>query len=414
MSPIHAATVDPATVDPATVGLSAERLERLTRWGAAMVAQGKVAGISTMVARRGQVAHLACHGLADLTAGTIFAPDTICRIYSMSKPITSVAVMMLHEEARFQLDDPLHRYLPAFKDMKVFAGGTRLGQTLEPAQRPITIRDLLTHTAGLTYGFFEASPVDALYRSNGVDFSNSTDTLEDVVSRLAALPLLSQPGQAWNYSVATDVLGHLVAVLSGMPFGDFIRDRILAPLGMHDTDFHVPESKHARFAANYTRSPKDGSFVQIDPGAVGRFMQPRPICSGGGGLVGTAPDYLRFCRMILGRGQLDGVRLLGGKTVDLMLAAHIPPSMVEPGYVRLGGGQAGIGFGLGFAVLQNPAAAQITGSVGESSWSGAASTAFFVDPSEDLAAICMLQFMPSGTYPIQRDLRVLAYQALVD
>lgn len=398
--------------DPGAVGLSAARLERLSRWGAAMVAQGKVAGISTLVARRGEVAHFACHGQADLATGAPFAPDTICRIYSMTKPITSVAVMMLHEEARFQLDDPLHRYIPGFKDMKVFVGGTRLGQTLEPARRPITIRDLLTHTAGLTYGFFEASPVDALYRSQGVDFANGTDTLEEMVGRLARLPLLSQPGEAWNYSVATDVLGHLVAVLSGMEFGDFVRDRILSPLGMTDTDFFVPESKLPRFAANYTRSPKDGSFVQIDPGAFGRFTQPRPICSGGGGMVGTAPDYLRFCRMILGRGTLDGVRLLGRKTVDLMLAAHIPPAMVEPGYVRLGGGQAGIGFGLGFAVLQNPADAQITGSIGEASWSGAASTAFFIDPGEDLAAICMLQFMPAGSYPIQRDLRVLTYQAL--
>ncbi len=399
-------------VDPGQVGLSGERLERLSRWGAALVADGKLAGLSTLVARRGQVAHVACHGRADLAGGTAMAPDTICRIYSMTKPITSVAVMMLHEEARFQLDDPVQRFIPEFRNMRVFVGGSRLRQTMEPAQRPITIRDLLTHTSGLTYGFLEASPVDALYRQGGVDFSTSDATLADIVTRAAGLPLLSQPGQAWNYSIATDVLGHLVAVVSGMAFDDFLRSRILGPLSMTDTDFIVPGAKGHRFAGNYTRNPKDGSLVPIDPGMVGRFTQPRAIASGGGGLVGTAPDYLRFCQMLLGRGELDGVRLLGRKTVDLMLADHVGPTKVEPGLMRLGGGQAGIGFGLGFAILVDPAAAQITGSPGEASWSGAASTAFFIDPKEDLAAILMTQFMPSGTYPIQRDLRVLTYQAL--
>jgi CubicO group peptidase (beta-lactamase class C family) len=399
-------------VDPGRLGLSGERLEHLSRWGAALVADGKLAGISTLVARHGEVAHLACHGMADLATGTAMAPDTICRIYSMTKPITSVAVMMLHEEARFQLDDPISRFIPEFRDMRVLVGGSRLRQTLEPAQRPITIRDLLIHTAGLTYGFLEASPVDALYRQNGIEFQTSDATLAELVSRVADLPLLSQPGQAWNYSIATDVLGHLVAVVSGIEFGDFLRSRILAPLGMTDTDFLVPESKDARFAANYTRHPKDGRLVPIDPAMVGRFTQPRAIASGGGGLVGTAPDYLRFCRMILGHGELDGVRLLGRKTVDLMLADHAGPAMVGPGLMRLGGGQAGIGFGLGFAVLVDPAAAQITGSVGEAAWSGAASTAFFIDPLEDMAVILMTQFMPAGTYPLQRDLRVLTYQAL--
>jgi CubicO group peptidase (beta-lactamase class C family) len=399
--------------DPANAGMCAERLQRFTRWGADLVQSGKLAGLSTLVYRRGQVVNMACHGEACQRESRAIAEDTLFRIYSMTKPITSVAAMMLYEEARFQLDDPISNYLPAFKNMQVLVAGSRTKLSLEPARRGITVRDLLTHRAGFTYGFMEATPVDALYRAHGVDFSTSDATLAEVVDRLAGLPLLSHPGDAWQYSVCTDVLGHYVAAVSGMAFDDFLRTRIFDKLGMDDTFFCVPEEKRDRFATNYTRHPESGALTPLSEAVIGRFTTPRAIASGGGGLVSTAGDYLRFCRMLLGQGAVDGVRLLSPKTVSLMLSDHCGPEMVAAGLRRLSGGtQGGIGFGLGFAVLVDPAAAQIIGSVGEAAWSGAASTGFFIDPSEDMAVILMTQFMPSGTYPLLRDMRVLSYQAI--
>ena len=397
---------------PEQVGLSAGRLARIDGWMERLVDDGRLAGLSVLVFRRGEVAFRRCVGMADRERALAMAPDTVVRIYSMTKPLTSVAVMMLYEEGRFQLDTPLHRFLPAFAEMRVASGASAV-ETV-PAERPITVRDLLTHTSGLTYGFMQATPVDALYRENGVDFQTSRASLAEVVERAAALPLLAQPGQAWNYSIATDVLGHLVAVVSGQPFGEFLRERVIEPLGMVDTGFHVPAGSVDRFAAMYGRGA-DGRASLLDDPRSSPFITPRAICSGGGGLVSTAGDYLRFCRFMLNRGELDGVRLLGRKTVELMTQNHLRGDMAAMGQARFSeSNYEGIGFGLGFSVMLDPARAQILGTPGEYAWGGAASTGFWVDPREEMAVVLLTQLLPSSTYPLRQELRVLTYQAIVD
>jgi CubicO group peptidase (beta-lactamase class C family) len=399
---------------PEDVGLSSRRLAGVDAWMRRLVDDGKVAGVSTAIARRGQVAYMRAYGMADRERSIAMTADTVVRIYSMTKPLTSTAIMMLYEEGRFQLDDPITRFLPCFTDMRVFAGGSRGKFDSVPAARDITFRDLLTHTSGLTYGFMDATPVDALYRARGVDFQTAEATLAEVVERAASLPLLAQPGEAWNYSVATDVLGHLVAVISGQPFEQFLHERVIAPLGMVDTAFHVPTEKHGRFAGNYGRGA-DGALALLDDPATSRYLKPRALCSGGGGLVSTADDYMRFCRMMLNEGELDGTRLLGRKTVELMTANHLRGDMAAMGQARFSeSSYEGIGFGLGFSVMLDPARAQILGTPGEYAWGGAASTAFWCDPAEDMAVVLLTQLMPSSTYPIRRELRVLTYAAIVD
>ncbi len=395
-------------------GFSLKRLARIDGWMDRLVNDGRLAGLSVTIVRRGQVAYQRCAGLADRERGTPMADDTIVRIYSMTKPLTSLAVLMLYEEGRFQLDDPVSRFLPAFAGQRVCIGGSRSRPETVPAERGITVRDLLTHTAGLTYGWMEATLVDALYREHRVDFQTSETSLADMVATAARMPLLCQPGQAWNYSIATDVLGHLIAVISDRGFEDFLHDRILAPLGMVDTSFHVPPDKLHRFAANYAPGP-DGGLVLIDDPATSRFTHPRAICSGGGGLCSTADDYMRFCRMMLAGGAHEDVRLLGRKTVELMTANHLAGDMAQMGQKRFSESSTeGIGFGLGFSIMLDPARAQILGTPGEYAWGGAASTAFWIDPREEIAVVLLTQLMPSSTYPIRRELRVLTYQAIVD
>jgi len=400
---------------PEDVGLCSQRLARIDAWRDELVSGGRFAGVSTLVARRGQVAHWGMSGLADKERGVQVAPDTIFRIYSMSKPITSVAVMMLYEEGRFQLDDPISRFLPAFKGSRVAVGGSRGKVETVPAERDITFRDLLTHTSGLTYGFMEATPVDAMYRDNKLaDFGHPDSELMETVERLAKLPLIAQPGKEWNYSVATDVLGALVQAISGQRFGQFLKERIFHPLKMEDTTFIVPEEKRARFAANYVPHPKGGVMLFDDPGN-SRYLGDRKMESGGGGLVSTTGDYLKFCQMMLNEGVAGDVRLLGRKTVELMTSNHLRGDMGDMGQPRFSeSSYLGIGFGLGFSVTLDPARAQILGTPGEYAWGGAASTAFWVDPAEDMIVIMMTQLMPSSTYPIRRELRVLSYQAVID
>ena len=399
---------------PEDVGLSSERLARVNAWAQRLVDDGRLPGMTTMVMRRGKLVHFNICGLADIKRETRMAPDTIFRFYSMTKPLTSTAIMMLYEEGRFQLDDPITRYLSCFKNMRVAVGGMRGKLETVPAERDITFRDLLTHTSGLTYGFMEATPVDGQYRDRGVDFQSSDKTLADVVEIAADIPLIAQPGAEWNYSIATDVLGHLVAVISGKPFEQFLRERVTGPLGMMDTDFHVPAGKLSRLAANYTCTA-DGRLLLIDDPQKSIFGAQRKIASGGGGLVSTATDYMRFCRMMLNKGELDRVRLLGRKTVALMTSNHLRGDMAEMGQPRFSeSSYHGIGFGLGFSVMLDPAKAQILGTPGEYAWGGAASTAFWIDPAEDMAVIMLTQLMPSSTYPIRRELRVLTYQAIVD
>jgi CubicO group peptidase (beta-lactamase class C family) len=400
--------------NPEDVGMSTERLARVNGWARRLVDDGKLAGLITMVLRRGKLVHFNACGMADVKREKRMAPDTIFRFYSMTKPLTSTAIMMLYEEGHFQLDDPITRFLPCFTDMRVFSGGMRGKLDTVPAERDITFRDLLTHTSGLTYGFMEASPVDALYRERGVDFVTSDQTLAEVVEFAAGIPLIAQPGAEWNYSIATDVLGHLVATISGMPFEQFMRERLTGPLGMVDTDFRVPSDKISRFAANYARGA-DGRLMLVDDPEKSVFGTSGRICGGGGGMVSTAGDYMRFCRMMLNKGELDGVRLLGRKTVELMTSNHLRGDMAAMGQPRFSeSSYHGIGFGLGFSVMLDPAKAQILGSPGEYAWGGAASTAFWIDPAEDMAVIMLTQLIPSSTYPIRRELRVLTYQAVVD
>jgi CubicO group peptidase (beta-lactamase class C family) len=405
---------DFALARPEQVGLSTPRLARIERWAQRLVDDGRLPGVLTLIARRDRVAHFHLCGQADLARGTALAPDTIFRIYSMTKPLTTTAAMMLYEEGRFQLDDPIARFLPAFADMRVYAGGSRGKIETRPAERQITFRDLMTHTSGLTYGFMEAHPVDALYRANGIDFQTSEASLAEMVERLAALPLLAQPGRAWNYSVSTDVLGHLVAVISGASFEDFLAERVLQPLRMRDTAFFVPAEKLPGLAALYTIGP-DGALMLIDDPPSSVFAAPRKIASGGGGLCSTAADYLRFCRMMLHKGELDGVRLLGRKTVELMTTNHLGGDLADLGMPRFAETSfAGIGFGLGFSVMLDPAKAEIVGTPGEYAWGGAASTAFWIDPREEMIVILLTQLIPSSTLPIRRELRVLSYAAVVD
>jgi CubicO group peptidase (beta-lactamase class C family) len=322
--------------------------------------------------------------------------------------------MMLYEEGRFQLDDPITRFLPFFANMRVYSGGGHDLIETVPAARDITFRDLLTHTSGLTYGFMQATLVDAQYRAQGIDFQTAQTSLAALVEQAAALPLLAQPGKAWNYSIATDILGHLVAVISGQSFESFLHERIISPLGMADTGFYVPTASADRFAANY-KPGEGGALTQIDGSSDSRYLAPRELCSGGGGLVSTAPDYMRFCQMMLNKGELGGIRLLGRKTVELMTANHLPGDMADMGQARFSeSSYEGIGFGLGFSVMLNPAKAQILGTAGEYAWGGAASTAFWVDPTEELAVILLTQLMPSSTYPIRRELRVLTYGAITE
>jgi len=422
---------------PESVGLCAVRLTRIAAHFNRYVDAGRIPGYLVIVARRGQVAYLHRYGARDIESGRPVEEDTIFRIYSMTKPITSVAVMMLYERGLLQLDDPASEYIPGFERLEVFASGDADSCLTVPAEREMTIRDLLTHTAGLTYGHLHAHPLDEMYRQR--DLLGDGMTLGDFVGHLRELPLLFSPGRRWNYSVATDVLGHIVEVISGQSLARFIAREILAPLGMVDTGFSVPLDRVERFAANYER---DGAgFRLIDSPSESAYLSEPTLCSGGGGLVSTASDYLRLSQMLLNKGELEGARILGRKTVELMTSNHLPGKgdLSGMGYLlqsetradgigmglgtrhnlRRGGmgtqtRHDGVGFGLGGYVLIDPAAAQILGSPGEFGWGGAASTTFWIDPREDMTAIFLTQLMPSSSYPIRRELRVLANQAIVD
>lgn len=432
-----------ATVSPETVGLSSARLQRVSRWMATQVRDGRLPGLSVLIARRGQVALYEHVGHMDVEQGKPMADDTIVRIYSMTKPVTSVAAMMLYEAGAFQLDDPIAAFLPAFADVRVWRGGTAPVTETVAAERPITVRHLLTQTSGLTYAFMQATPVDALYRQEGICFTDAeasfgalSGSLADKVDHLATVPLLCQPGSEWNYSVATDVVGRLVEVWSGQPLDRFFQKHIFAPLGMDDTAFTVPADKLERFAACYgqrggadlSRVHQPGTGAEtgrrgrgtglklLDTPATSRFLQPTRLYSGGGGLTSTMADYTRFCQMLLNRGELDGQRLLGRKTVEYMTTNHLPgnrdmAAMGQPVWSETN--YEGIGFGLGFAVVLDPVTAQVLGSAGEYHWGGAASTAFWIDPAEELYVILLTQLIPSSAYPLRRELRVLTYQAIV-
>ncbi|WP_409494879.1 serine hydrolase domain-containing protein [Amycolatopsis sp. cmx-11-12] len=403
-------------VDPAEVGFDAERLRRIDRHFDGYLERNLLPGYLAVVTRNGKVAHLASNGLRDIEAGLPVETDTIWRVFSMTKPVTSVAAMMLVEEGRIDLRDPISRWLPEFAEPRVFTTGSFVRMTTEPATEPIRLWHLLTHTAGLTYGFHRTHPVDALYREAGFDFGTAPGLdLASVSEALARQPLQFQPGSEWNYSVATDILGRLVEVVSGQSLDTFFTERIFTPLGMHETAFQADPGALDRLAALYVPHPKTKVPLRHDEmGAVGRVT---PTClSGGGGLVSTAGDYHRFTQMLLRGGELDGVRLLGSRTVEVMASNHLPGGVDLETYGRVGFSEApyhGFGFGLGFSVLDDPLKAKTLASAGEFSWGGAASTAFWVDPDEDITVLFFTQLLPSSSYPIRGELRNLVYQALV-
>ena len=398
---------------PEDVGLSAPRLARITRWMRRWVESGRLPGLLVAIVRDDRLAWFETFGWRDVEAGRAVEPDTIYRIYSMTKPITTVAALMLYEEGRFQLDDPVAKFIPAFAGTRVFDGGDAESFTTVPLARPITVHDLMVHTSGLTYGFQHEHAVDALYRDRAVEFNANVGPLAELVDAAAAQPLVFQPGTRWNYSVSTDVLGRLVEIWSGVPLDAFFDERIFAPLGMRDTGFHVREGEANRLASNYVQA-EDRGLRLAEPAAGSRFLEPAVTLSGGGGLVSTAADYLRFMRMLRGRGTLEGARILGRKCAELMTMNHLPGDLADMGRPRFAEMPfAGIGFGLGVSVLLDPARARILGSPGEYAWGGMASTAFWVDPAEDMMVLLLTQLMPSSAWPIRRELRVLTYQALL-
>ena len=336
----------------------------------------------------------------------------------MSKPITSVAAMMLYEEGLLELKSPISKWLPEFADTRVYRSGSFLAPVTDPLSEPIRVWHLLTHTSGLTYGFHNTDVTDAIYRRAGFEWGTPKGAdLAECCARWAELPLAFQPGTEWNYGVSTDVLGRLVEVVSGMTLDEFFRTRIFEPLGMTDTDFHVHGESLDRFATLYVRNPKTGEAVPA-PDALGRVADTRPtMLGGGGGLVGTAHDYLRFAHMLLNRGELDGVRLLGTRTVDYMTRNHLPGNADLESFGRPLFAETsfdGVGFGLGFSVVLDAAANKVLRSEGEYSWGGAASTIFWVDPREEIVALFLTQLLPSSTYPIRSQLNQLVQQALTD
>jgi len=396
------------------MGMDPGRLSRISAVMGQYCDDGKLAGSLVQVSRHGEVVFSDIQGHRDLERGTAMTADTIFRFYSMTKPITSVALMMLYEEGRFQLNDPVEKFIPAFANMQVYADGPKTRMITEPARSPITVQQLLTHTAGLTYDFMEENAVDALYRDLEIRGSHNSKPLAEMVDILAELPLISHPGDEWHYSLATDVCGRLVEVLSGQSLDVFFKERIFDPLGMVDTGFFVPEDKIERFAANYTPHRKGGLLLIDDP-VTSLFAKPPVFLSGGGGLVSTVKDYHQFTKMLLANGELNGQRLLGSMTVDFMSKNHMPGDMAEMGSPNFNGMRwAGTGFGLGFAVLEDPFKAQLLASPGEFGWTGAASTAFWIDPVEEIICIQLTQLMPSSTYQIRRELRTLVNQAIVD
>jgi CubicO group peptidase (beta-lactamase class C family) len=417
---------DARMTTPETVGMSRARLARLDEvMKRRYVDSGELPGILTQIHRKGELVHTGMAGHMDLERSKPMQEDAIFRIYSMTKPITSVALMMLVEEGALGLDDAVSTHIPEWKDLGVYASGmpTLLADappsfiTTQPL-RPMKVVDLVTHTSGLTYGFMMRTAVDAAYRKLKINDFQTPGGLSGFISQLATLPLEFSPGTAWNYSVSIDVMGYLVEKLSGMSFGDFLRTRLFEPLGMTDTAFWVPPEKIERFSSCYQPKPGGGLKLQDDAGK-STYAKPPVLESGGGGLVSTIADYMRFCRMMLNGGALDGVQILSPKTVELFSLNHLPEnrelaSMAPPGAFSEAG-YSGIGFSIGCGVNVNVAKTRLPGTLGEYFWGGAASTAFWIDPKEDLTVVFMTQVIGTDArLTLRRDLRTLVYSAMTE
>ncbi len=398
--------------NPSQLGLDASRLTRISDWMIRYVEEGRFPFAATLIARRGHIAWTGHAGLCDIEAGTPYTPDTLVRIYSMTKPVTSTAFMMLYEQGLVHLDDPVSTFIPEFDDVRVLVpGAKRLDQT-EPLATPVTVHHLLTHTSGLSYGFNQ-DLLSETYAKNRLDFGQRAGGLAETAVRLAKAPLLFQPGTRWHYSVATDVLGRIVELVSGQTLDQFFADRILGPLEMNDTSFIVPVAKTGRLGPCYAFDQKGGMAVfptGFGEGEVDTF-------SGGGGLVSTGHDYLRFAEMLRRGGSLGSVRLLGPRTLRLMTSNHLPGGV---DLATLGPSAwcetsfTGVGFGLGFAVNLSPALSKLSASPGDFSWGGMASTYFWCDPAEEMSVVFLTQLLPSSSWPNRKELRALVYQAIVD
>ena len=404
-------------VKPISAGFSSARLQRISAKMQAYVDEGKVAGMITTVARRGQTVHLEKTGWMDREAQRPMELDAIFRIASMTKPITAVAIMTLYEEGYFTLNTPISAFIPGFQDVKVFVRETGDDVEVEDLARPITFRHLFTHTAGLSYGWNQDDPVDRYYiklqKAAGVE--RAKVTTKDVVGMLTQAPLAFQPGTQWRYSLAIDVLGYLIEVISGQPLDRFFKDRLFEPLGMTDTDFYVPQSKAARLTALYGH-PEGATELQLleAPADSPRFSKPA-FLSGGGGLVSTTSDYARFLQMLVNGGELDGTRILSPTTVDLFTINHAPAAALPYGFAR---GEdlfhQGYGYSLGTRVLMDVSASGKAGSMGEFGWDGAFNTYFWIDGTRALYGLLMTQHSPNNYYPLADTFKQLTYQALVE
>lgn len=402
--------------DPNEVGLNPERLDAIPEFfGRHYLDTGKLPCMATMVSRGGEIAHESYIGTTELGGSEPVTASTIFRIYSMTKPVTTLAIMMLFEECRLRLDHPVSRYIPEYRDVKVWAGGTPEEPRLKDPEREMTILDLITHTAGLTYGFLHQDATDAIYRREKV--GHHSQTLQEMARQMASLPLAFSPGQEWRYSHSIDVLGAIVEIITGQPLDQFFRERIFLPLGMQDTDFWVPEDKQSRLMACYQKDAVTGETTLADPaGSASRAYAVRPVqLNGGGGLVSTLRDYHRFALMLMRGGTLDGARIISPKTWEFMRQNHLPGNQTMRGMGRSAFTEVmaeGVGFGLGGSVVTDIVRTGQPGSNGIFSWGGLASTFFWIDPAEELIAVQATQLMPSSTYPMRLQLQQLVYAAV--
>jgi CubicO group peptidase (beta-lactamase class C family) len=405
---------------PEDVGLNRERLAFIPDYfDKAYISTGKLPCMATMVSRNGQIVHESYLGKTQLEGGSPIGPETIFRIYSMTKPITSVAAMMLHDEGEIRLDHEIARYIPEFAETEVWDGGDLKDYKTRKPDRPMTVRDAFTHTTGVTYGFLFQHEVDALYRREKIGNigEGEGETLGEMCARIAKLPLVFSPGERWNYGHSTDILGRVVEVASGMSLDVFFRERIFEPLGMVDTDFFVPESKLDRLMACYAKDPVTGKVTMSDgAGADSKAYTAQPkLLNAGGGLVSTLSDYHRFCLMLLQGGSLEGARLLSPKTVEFMRMNHLPggKTIKEMGDQTFSEARMeGNGFGLGGSTVVDVAETMTPGSPGTFSWGGLANTFFWIDPVEEVIAIQATQMIPSGCYPIRPQFQQLVYAAI--
>jgi CubicO group peptidase (beta-lactamase class C family) len=399
---------------PENVGMSSERLARIDTFVERHLDARHFAGAVTLVARRGEIVHFEAHGMQDIQKNITMSKGSIFRIYSMTKPITSVAVMMLFEEGHFLLDEPVSRFLPEFENLKVGVEMTdpatgKKELIIEPAVRQVTIRDLLRHTSGLTYGLWGSSLVDAMYLNRGV--LSRDESIQHMINKLGAIPLKHQPGSTWEYSVSTDVLGRLIEVVSGQPLDEYLEEKVFTPLQMVDTDFYVRTEEAHLLTSVYTPNEDNTAISLLTSGEAQKYLDKPTFIAGGSGLVSTARDYYRFAQMLLNGGELDGVRILGPETVELMTRNHVADIALRGDLDWYG---TGLGFGLGFWIGPDRGVSGLAVSEGSFGWGGMAQTTFWVDPREELVGIFLIQILPESPLPYRELFKTVVYQAIVD